>query len=321
MKKQIFVLTVFLLTLSVGQGQTNVYHSFPESAVWRVDYYCHNTLQYVINANYYFQYSITGDTLINSNTYKKIYRSFVFEDNVYHDTPITPTPPPPSGYVGALRDDSISNKTFFIFANTNDDSLLYDYNLGVGDTLRGFITLYIDTFHIKPIVSSIDSILINGQYRKRWNFDSIGYSPLYIIEGIGASTGLIEQIYTYAIDFLDRFLICVKDDSTVLFVSNYNSSFGCNLIYAELNEINSNYSFNCYPNPFSSQMTLQTNNILKNATLTIYNSFGQQVTQIKNISGQTLTLHRDNLSSGLYFLQLTQDNKILTTDKIVITDK
>lgn len=321
MKKYILVLTIFLLTLTAGQGQTNVYHSFPDSAIWRVDYYCHNTLQYIINANYYFQYSITGDTLINSNIYKKIYRSFVFEANVYHNTPISPPPPPPSGYVGALRDNPVSNKTFFIFANTSDDSLLYDYNLGVGDTLRGFITLMFDTFHIKPLVSSIDSILINGQYRKRWNFDSINDIPLYIIEGIGTSNGLIEQIYTSPMDFTNRYLVCVKDDSNVLFVSNYYSSVGCNLIYEGLDEINSDYSFNCYPNPFSSQMTLQTNNVFKKATLTVYNSFGQQVKQIKNVSGQSFTLQRDNLSSGLYFLQLTQDNKILTTDKIVITDK
>lgn len=76
-----------------------------------------------------------------------------------------------------------------------------------------------------------------------------------------------------------------------------------------------------YPNPFSYQTTLQMNKIFKNVTLTLYNTQGRQVKQINNISGQTISLQRDNLSSGLYFLQLIQDNKILTTDKIVITDK
>jgi hypothetical protein len=65
--------------------------------------------------------------------------------------------------------------------------------------------------------------------------------------------------------------------------------------------------FTIYPNPFSTQTTLQTDNILHNATLTVVNCFGQTVKQIKNISGQTVTLHRDNLSSGLYFLRITQD--------------
>ncbi|MDP1746239.1 MAG: LamG-like jellyroll fold domain-containing protein, partial [Bacteroidota bacterium] len=81
-----------------------------------------------------------------------------------------------------------------------------------------------------------------------------------------------------------------------------------------------NYDLKLYPNPFSTQVTLQTDNLLHNATLTVYNCFGQTVKQIKNISGQTITLFRDNLPSGLYCIQLTQDNKIITTDKLVITD-
>jgi len=80
------------------------------------------------------------------------------------------------------------------------------------------------------------------------------------------------------------------------------------------------YDFTFFPNPFSAQTTLQTDNLLHNATLTIYNSFGQTVKQIKNISGSTVTLFRDNLPSGLYFIRLTQDNKIIMIDKLVITD-
>lgn len=77
---------------------------------------------------------------------------------------------------------------------------------------------------------------------------------------------------------------------------------------------------NIFPNPFSTQTTLQTNYFLRNATLTIYNSFGQTVQQIKNISWQTVTLHRDNLPSGFYIIRLTQENKIIVTDKLIITD-
>jgi D-alanyl-D-alanine carboxypeptidase len=74
------------------------------------------------------------------------------------------------------------------------------------------------------------------------------------------------------------------------------------------------------PNPFSMQTTLRTDNALQNATLTVYNSSGQTVKQIKNINGQTVVLLRDNLASGLYFIRLTEDNKIIVVDKLVITD-
>ncbi|MBI3502444.1 MAG: T9SS type A sorting domain-containing protein [Bacteroidetes bacterium] len=51
------------------------------------------------------------------------------------------------------------------------------------------------------------------------------------------------------------------------------------------------------------------------------NCFGQTVKQIKNISGQTVVFSRDNLASGLYFVRLTQDSKIIAVDKFVIADK
>lgn len=80
------------------------------------------------------------------------------------------------------------------------------------------------------------------------------------------------------------------------------------------------YFVNIFPNPFSTQTVLRTDKNLKGATLTVYNLYGQTVKQIKNISGQTVTFSRDNLQSGLYFIQLTQGNILLSTDKIVITD-
>lgn len=80
------------------------------------------------------------------------------------------------------------------------------------------------------------------------------------------------------------------------------------------------HSINFYPNPFSIETTLQTNKDLKNTTLTVYNTFGQVVKQIKNISGQTIVFSRDNIECGLYFVLLIQDNKIILADKVIITD-
>ena len=77
---------------------------------------------------------------------------------------------------------------------------------------------------------------------------------------------------------------------------------------------------NIYPNPFSTLATLRTDNLFKNVTLTVYNLYGQTVKQIKNISGQTITLQRDNLPSGLYLMRLSQENKIIATRKLVISD-
>lgn len=87
------------------------------------------------------------------------------------------------------------------------------------------------------------------------------------------------------------------------------------------NHENSNKNiFSIYPNPFISSTTILSVVNLKNATLTIYNSYGQTLKQVKNISEQTVSLSRDNLPSGLYFIKLIEENKILAVEKILITD-
>jgi hypothetical protein len=89
---------------------------------------------------------------------------------------------------------------------------------------------------------------------------------------------------------------------------------------SSVKEIYLDENITVYPNPFSTEAIIQADHDFKNATMKVYNSLGQLVQQLKNISGQTINLNRDDLPSGLYFLQLTEDYKILKTIKIVITD-
>ena len=79
-------------------------------------------------------------------------------------------------------------------------------------------------------------------------------------------------------------------------------------------------TFDVFPNPFSSTTTLHIDSPLQNAVLTIYNCFGQLVKQMNGISGQTVLISRDDLASALYYFELTQDNKLIKADKLVITN-
>ena len=94
-----------------------------------------------------------------------------------------------------------------------------------------------------------------------------------------------------------------------------------NNIAIEINEIaNHNTEIKIFPNPFSTLTTLQSENTFKDATLTVCNLYGQEVKSLKNLSGQTIILNRDNLPQGLYFIQLTENNKTISVEKLVITD-
>ena len=75
-----------------------------------------------------------------------------------------------------------------------------------------------------------------------------------------------------------------------------------------------------FPNPFSEQTTLNIDRSFQNATLTMVNTFGQTLKQIKLISEQTI-MKRDNLVNGIYFLMLTKNNEVIASKKLVITDK
>lgn len=75
-----------------------------------------------------------------------------------------------------------------------------------------------------------------------------------------------------------------------------------------------------YPNPFSSSATIYFRDVKNNAAINIYNFLGQKIKTIFPISGDKVKVERDNLSNGIYFFQLVQDDKVITTDKFVIAD-
>ena len=99
-------------------------------------------------------------------------------------------------------------------------------------------------------------------------------------------------------------------------VVRYNNSIsnGVGMVF------NQNPEVTIYPNPFSTQTILQSSKPLQNATLSVYNCLGALVNQLNNISGQTVIIEGNNLPTGLYFISLTQNNKAIATQKLIITD-
>lgn len=89
------------------------------------------------------------------------------------------------------------------------------------------------------------------------------------------------------------------------------------------NDVNEAYftnSISIFPNPFSTQATLKANKILTNATLNIYNSAGKEVKEMKNISGQIITISRDQLAAGTYIIRVMENNKLISTAKLTVSD-
>jgi uncharacterized delta-60 repeat protein len=150
---------------------------------------------------------------------------------------------------------------------------------------------------------------INGTLDNAFDSDGI------ITTAVGFN-GSNQYAYTMAIQ---------NDDKIVVAGSSLISDFDFSLVRYNINPVgipeHSNLNqVSISPNPFYNQAILQTKNILNNSSIIIYNSLGVIVNILNNVSGNTLTLNRDNLPSGSYFAQLIQDNKIIFTKKLIIID-
>jgi len=84
------------------------------------------------------------------------------------------------------------------------------------------------------------------------------------------------------------------------------------------NNGNSIKKITVFPNPFFSSTTINIADNLNNATLIVYNAYGQPIKQVRNITGKTVPISRDNLPCGLYFMRITEENKLIGVEKLII---
>jgi hypothetical protein len=309
MKILLLILTAAFIATAV-QSQTNQYFPFPDSnAVW-CDSVCGVE-----------SYTLAGDTVIGTNTYHKLIRnSYYYQIGASGYCDYKYGWYQNNDYAGAIRQDIAQRKIYFLAASSTTDKLLCDFTLTVGDTIKTYNTEY----HSNSIVTSVDSILIGTHYRKRWGINipelSCGVSwNAQIIEGIGSTYGLLDQRVPHGFCQTYGKLYCFSQNNQT-FYPYYSDAAGCSEITGITEILPINNQIIIYPNPFSTQTVLQTDNFFHNATLTVHNCFGKTVKQIRNISGQTVTLSRDNLPCGMYFVRLTEENKIFSVDKLVIVD-
>lgn len=107
------------------------------------------------------------------------------------------------------------------------------------------------------------------------------------------------------------------------FYQNFSDLGGTLASCATVNkqEILSDFTLIIFPNPFHSQTTIHSDIECDHATINIYNIFGQLVKQINNVSGNDITINRDQLNCGVYSLQLSQGNKMMIEEKLIIVSE
>jgi len=247
---------------------------------------------------FHFKDFIDGDTTINSINYYKVYQTgywyyswppypnYFFFTHIFH---------------GFLREEN--NKWYT--SDGLDDLLLYDFTLDVNDTV---ISAFTFTSGDPIIVTVIDSVLIESEYKKRFHLN-LEYGAEFIIEDIGASSGLFENMAFFE-----------WDSELVCFAKNGESLWGIPTEECELNvSINEDKPIKSelliFPNPASNYFYIKLPKG-RSFNVKIFDSFGRLIFEKINTETEQLMFSVEKYSPGCYFLQI-EDDSILIREKLI----
>lgn len=286
-------------------AQVNTY--FNNNPIWTVNSSCGIPAPCIRHdvSNYY----INGDSIVNNLVYKKIFKKG--EGYLYYIGGPIASCSGSYSYIDTLPSfllRSLDKKMFIRMPYDTTEHLLYDFDLNVGDTL-GPLHHY-NTNDI--FVTSIDSMYTTNGYLKKFGLGGAN-SALYLLEGIGNSNGLIEPFYTVFDCGFSLGCYSLSD-------SGYYPMSGpsCNLTIG-INEIIEPESISVLSNPGLGSASLKVKSLLKNATLSVFNSGGAIVKKYTGINGNNFDILVNELSAGIYFLNLKQENTLVANGKMIVT--
>lgn len=304
-KRVLLLGIVFLLLLLQNNLQAQEYIPFPTSdAIWSEVFTSEQPFEIET-----YQHGLSGDTMINSELYHKIYR---LNDTVY--------PLVLGEYCGAIREDN-SKRIFVVGCNCaypgsgENEVLLYDFSKSIGDTV--FVGIDGSGPEGYLVIDLIDSVLIENNYRKTFHFTTL--QDYYWIEGIGSTRGLFSPIQTQPTGQQKWKLICFNLDGEVIYL---NPEF--NTCFPVLTGINSNKKksdiIKIFPNPVTSISVIEFMNYTndKYQNLDLYDVFGQQVNHINITDKKQIVIKKSDYKPGIYIFHISGPNMKPETGKIII---
>lgn len=303
MKKLLLIFFFFIFSTGL-KAQSWVYHPFPaDSAIWMEEH---------VGSDGYYTYKriyMLGDTLVGSLNYKKIYQTYATWMS------FSPTPITPANYVGSIRQDIPAKKVYFIDPGFVTDYVLYDFNLNVGDIVT--ISSIVETDDTIRVVS-IDSVIVSGNYNKRFVLEGTGSvsNPGDLIEGVGNDAGL-RNLYRTGFEFSDQ-LLCLSVDNSMaypfgnpIFPANY-----CAYAVGIGELINNKLKLTVFPNPVLGAIHIVVN-CNDNYDIEIRNSLGDLIHKKTDIQANGPTIDFSDFANGIYFVRLIDSKGNSVVKKII----
>lgn len=292
-----FVLTLNFFTF-LCSGQVTYSHYIDYSSRWNYMlasvYYNYSCNTFSTNYSL-LTYYISGDSLIGTNWYYKLY--IQRRDSIVC----------PSGYtlnnygyfLFCIREDSLK-RILIADGIGNPDGILMDFNLSVGDTIKG-----------NPI-SSIDTVWLGSTPLKRFNINCIPNS--YLIEGVGANTSLFNPHYcSSGIEYSD-WIICYQKQNDLLQI---DTTYQCGLYYpTRIESLNKHKNITIYPNPNNGKFTI-TQSVELNS-IEVLNLLGESIYfSLLNNVNTNVEIDLSSATKGIYFIKINAGEKVYV-DKVVL---
>ncbi len=284
MKSLTYLIVFAAAVIKIGNAQ--VYVQMPvENAIWSEYYLVYDN----INPQIYPYYIIeNGDTMINNLTYHKIVMS--------NDTVIDFSE---DSYTGCFRED-INEAVYFLPKDSINEVLMYDFSKQVGDTVIIPASPLWKYETLTLIIYKIDSVEIQGNFRKVIHFTEWITSELCWIEGIGSNMGLLYNFYSYGIGEGPELNCLTLDD--IFIYQNPESWLSDCFVFTEVEDqkyIESEMEI--FPNPATSFITIKINEGIPIEEAIIYNHLGQKALEAKPVNN---TVDVSGLKPGIYFIEV-----------------
>jgi hypothetical protein len=315
MKKSL-LLFFFILPFGFLHAQPGTDYPVYKSGIWIIRYAYGAEVGDLHES--YTMYLSSGDTLIAGTAYNKLYdqslsspTAFVSSGHVaFHFDPLSPRQ-----YIGAYRNDTLTKKTYLFLRDSTAETLWYDFDLEIGDTLPSMYSWWTGFSGCSfsdglPVVSQIESWTeADGEHKVFMTHLTSGGSLPELEENLGFIGDLLHQNFPYFECGYSRFLYC-SDTTTYNFCGNYIS--GTEPLKADIRSVV------IYPNPADERLTIEISRSTPGDWLEIMDMTGHIVFR-KNIESATLSPDLNKVIPGFYLVCIkTQNGALIHQQKLTV---
>jgi len=314
------ILCAFLLFTAVNNCLGQFYRPFPEgTAIWTI-----LSVQGPPPLTLYDSYILQeGDTIIENNSYHKLYRYSYTRDG---SDSLSGYPFADTGYIAGIRENVNLKRVYIFYNGDTGEKLLYDFSIDTtGAPFPKTVLNWGDTFNLTS--ADTTTLPYTGVLTRDFNYwDSVTGFAYDIYEGVGPDVGGLTRIPNYpppgsSVE-LSEYIICLYSDDAAIY-EHYLDPFPypdcATMLTLAISALPNGSHLKVSPNPANDYLYITYNDLPAehHYYFTVYNILGQAVlTQPLAPAGTTLPCA--SWQAGLYIWEVRDEsgNK-LTEGKVV----